>query len=227
MKPVRRDQQGFTLFELLVVVSVLAAMASIAAVAIDGYEQAAEEELVHVEMKNIAQAIHRYRADTGAFPAAGTDSTSDLSALFEQPAGVKAWDVNSGFGWHGPYLTPESQERLHIAGSGSSECNLNLDVGITVSLSNSVLALSDTFVRTRNYSDTDDCFVIRDDGNWVARDASGQPYHYETEYKAAWHLQCTTSSAGCIALISAGKDGVFADPSNTESDDIVKVLRVN
>ena len=64
-------QQGFTLLELLVVVSILAAVAGIATSAVDGYNERAREELVHVEMNNIADAIYKFKTDTGYFPKTG------------------------------------------------------------------------------------------------------------------------------------------------------------
>ncbi len=85
MKPLRRDQQGFTLFELLVVVSVLAAMASIAAVAVDGYQQTAEDELAKVEIQAIASAIQRFKADTGYYPREGLFADDQLYGSNSSP----------------------------------------------------------------------------------------------------------------------------------------------
>jgi len=64
-------QRGFTLIELLVVVSILAAIAGVTATAIGSYDQDAREQLVRVEMKNIAKAIRRFREDTGYWPKTG------------------------------------------------------------------------------------------------------------------------------------------------------------
>jgi prepilin-type N-terminal cleavage/methylation domain-containing protein len=101
-------QQGFTLLELLVVVSILAAVAGIATSAVGGYNERAREELVHVEMNNIADAIYKFHTDTGYFPKTGLfgegerdeisvgkliyqypetfKSEENLDFLYEQPA---------------------------------------------------------------------------------------------------------------------------------------------
>jgi len=71
-----RRNLGFTLIELLVVVSVLAAIAGMTSVALDGYQQDAEEKLTRVEMQRIANAIRRFKEDTGYWPKTGPFSYS-------------------------------------------------------------------------------------------------------------------------------------------------------
>ncbi len=215
------SQQGFTLLELMVVVSVLAAMAGIAAVAMDGYEREAQEQLVHTEMKRIANAIHRFKADTGYYPKTGifadnTDNDANLEWLFSQPVasgGVPSmdWNATTGRGWHGPYLALESQQLL-----STQDCDLD-----TLGTSSAFAALSDTFERNRTYTSSDSCFIVRDDGSWVARESSGRPYRYQINYSSSWNTQCTTGTDTCVALVSDGEDGVASN------DDIVTVLRVN
>lgn len=86
-----KKQQGFTLLELLVVVSVLATLAGITAVAMDGYEQDAQEQLVNTEMKRIASAIYRFKEDTGYFPKEGIFAGD---ALFGADSGDEKIDYN-------------------------------------------------------------------------------------------------------------------------------------
>ncbi len=69
-------QQGFTLIELLVVVSILASLAGLASVAMDGYQQDAEEKITRVEMQRIANAIRKFKIDTGYWPKTGLFSYS-------------------------------------------------------------------------------------------------------------------------------------------------------
>lgn len=233
MKPVRRDQQGFTLFELLVVVSVLAAMASIAAVAIDGYEQAAEKDLVHVEMKNISDAIHQFAVDTGHYPKTGIFQheptgednfawlftapkyDSDKDADIDVDDKTLGWNPNASIGWNGPYLTLDSQQRFL-----SEDCDLDVAVD-PVKLE---VSISDTFVQKNSNPAT--CFTVYDKGTWIKKAVEGTEYHYETGFSMNWHPQCTGATS-CIALVSAGEDGKFAGSTDTDSDDVVKVLRVN
>jgi prepilin-type N-terminal cleavage/methylation domain-containing protein len=64
-------QQGFTLLEMLVVVSLLAAVAFIGAGTFRGVLRSTEEQLVYAEMQQIAEAIRRFRQDTGYYPKEG------------------------------------------------------------------------------------------------------------------------------------------------------------
>ncbi len=75
----RRATEGFTLLELLVVVSVLAALAGLTATIVDRYERDAQIKLAEVEMARIASAIYRFRADTGYFPGTGPFSRHAMS----------------------------------------------------------------------------------------------------------------------------------------------------
>lgn len=244
MKPVRRDQQGFTLFELLVVVSVLAAMAGIAAVAVDGYQSKAEEELVNVEMKRIASAIYRFKQDTGVFPKESNFSadtvfgsasshektiysdSQNLSWLFTAPknsAGdeVMPFNVNTGQGWNGPYLTMDSSSRF-LEGKCFVE-TFDLEASdITY------LAVEDVFNRTKKYEATilEDCFILRKNSRWTGRDSSGNPYQYQTGFTNNDYPDCPGSGNGCVVLLSAGPDGSFSATPG-DGDDIVKILGVN
>ncbi|WP_309386443.1 prepilin-type N-terminal cleavage/methylation domain-containing protein [Cerasicoccus frondis] len=63
--------RGFTLLELLVVVSVLAAVAFIATGAYRGISEDSSDRLVRVEMLEIAKAIQQFKHDTGYYPKTG------------------------------------------------------------------------------------------------------------------------------------------------------------
>jgi prepilin-type N-terminal cleavage/methylation domain-containing protein len=63
--------RGFTLLELLVVVSILSAVAFIAAGTFRGASEQANDGLVRVEMQVIAKAIRQFKQDTGYYPKTG------------------------------------------------------------------------------------------------------------------------------------------------------------
>jgi len=231
-----KQQSGFTLLELLVVVSVLASLAGIAAVAMDGYEQDAQEQLVHVEMKRIASAIYRFKEDTGYFPEKGIFSENgdneNFDWMFSSPVDgsnneILPWNANVGRGWHGPYLTLESQSKF--ATTTDNNCFIDTDTFSTAIGNGSqetVPGIADPFERKMTYSDGDACFTIRDNGKWVQKEFSGQPYHYNTAYSDNIpDSDCVSGTNTCIALISAGKDSTF--DTSADSDDIVLVLEIN
>lgn len=235
-----KKQQGFTLLELLVVVSVLATLAGITAVAMDGYEQDAQEQLVNTEMKRIASAIYRFKEDTGYFPKEGVfksdrlfsvgderdryERDENMGWLFISPeneAGdtVAPWNIHAAKGWNGPYLTNESQNRL-------SDTNCDLPAGVDIT--KSFIGLMDTFERNKTYTSTSVCLVVNASGNWIGRKFSGSPYQYDLAYKNNALTQCMDSGPGCLALVSAGENNKFdTDLTDNKSDDVVFVLRVN
>lgn len=223
-------QSGFTLIELLVVISVLAAMAGIAVTAIDSYDDEARDQLARVEMNNIANAIYRFKQDTGYFPHEGVFASSDSIAhesnfdfLFSSPQSssvdILPWQADVARGWNGPYLTTTSQQRLHFAHGSplSSDCDL-----AAVDITSTFIALEDTYERARSYNNTDDCFTIYSDGQWIARAAAGIPYQYRLGYFQTSNPDCPSTTNNCIALISAGRDSVF-----DSGDDLVTILRKN
>ena len=108
-----KNTKGFTLIELLVVVSILAALAGITSVAMDGYYEDSQEQITRVEMQRIANAIRRFKADTGYWPK--TESTPYTYDEYEDPANfsflfsqtktsIPDWTPEYAIGWHGPYI---------------------------------------------------------------------------------------------------------------------------
>lgn len=71
MRSLFRSHTGFTLLELLVVVSILAAVALVASGAYWHVNDDVNEQLVHAEMQEIAAAIKRFKQDTGYYPKEG------------------------------------------------------------------------------------------------------------------------------------------------------------
>ncbi|WP_415892325.1 type II secretion system protein [Neptuniibacter sp. PT8_73] len=129
-----------------------------------------------------------------------------------------AWNVNSSRGWNGPYLELSSQNYVV---SNSTICGLsesNFDTGFD---GNGAVGLTDTF--ERNTSGSESCAAVKNSGEWVRREFSGQAYRYDIDYENDALDQCSEDSTddnGCIVLASAGVDSQYG----TE-DDLVSVLR--
>lgn len=236
-----KKQQGFTLLELLVVVSVLATLAGITAVAMDGYEQDSQEQLVQTEMKRIASAIYRFKEDTGYFPEEGIFTKTNASNaeksgfewLFFRPddkyGNPVLWNINTGKGWNGPYLELESSSNLASAvDPNDNACSLTPAIFNTAIEDNTqevVVAIEDVFERKQLYSTTSSCFYQRNKkGKWVAKNYAGNAYQYDLEYSSPWHPHCT-GTVKCIALLSLGDKG--EKDTGSYLDDHVYVLRVN
>lgn len=249
----QQKNSGFTLIELLVVVAILAAMAGIATTALGGYQEKARGELVLTEMKKISNAIFKFKVNTGYFPKKGIFSTknesdvdkSDFSFLFYSPrnngSDAKSkgneklpWDIASNRGWNGPYLSMDSihylrlgdcQKKVFEDGMHVFPVNINREMD-----KNSIIALEDTFKKQVKLNSSVACLVSKNRekrqqvGQWTAKEYAGSPYYYETAFKNNIYPECQESGAGCVALLSAGKNGKY---ENGSRDDIVTVLRTN
>lgn len=88
-----RNEDGYTLLELMVVILILALIISIAAPKVIGYFGRSKTHAAEIQISNIMASLSLYRLDAGKYPT----EAQGLKALVEQPADVKTWD--------GPYLT--------------------------------------------------------------------------------------------------------------------------
>jgi len=70
----RRKNQGFTLIELMVVITILGLLASIAAVNVMGFLKKAKIETTKEKMRNIQMAVKSFRLNKNRIP----DSLTDL-----------------------------------------------------------------------------------------------------------------------------------------------------
>jgi general secretion pathway protein G len=90
---IRRDTDaGFTLLELLVVLGILALLATVGYPQVLRYLGVARTETARAQLSAIATSLELYALDTGTFPS----QQAGLNALIQAPAGAKRW--------RGPYL---------------------------------------------------------------------------------------------------------------------------
>ena len=87
-----RDQEGFTLVELLVVLVILGLIVGFAAPQVMNYLGGAKTDTAQVQVERLSAILDLYRLDVGSYP----DESAGLNALLEAPAGVE--------NWNGPYL---------------------------------------------------------------------------------------------------------------------------
>lgn len=91
------DSQGFTLFELLVVLAILGLLAAIVGPQVVRYLGSSRTQTARVQVKNVASALELYRLDVGRYPT----TQEGLSALVTAPTPAPP-------GWNGPYLPQAS-----------------------------------------------------------------------------------------------------------------------
>jgi general secretion pathway protein G len=89
---VLKNARGFTLLELMVVLLILALIASIAAPQVTKHLRKAKVETAKIQVEALGAAVDSFNIDNGRFPT----TEEALKALVEKPAGLETWD--------GPYI---------------------------------------------------------------------------------------------------------------------------
>ncbi|MEM7192371.1 MAG: type II secretion system major pseudopilin GspG [Pseudomonadota bacterium] len=85
----RGTVKGFTLLELLVVLAILAMIATFAGPQVFKWLSGAKSDTARIQIENLSASIDLYRLEVGKLP-------PDLEALVSKPAGADKWN--------GPYL---------------------------------------------------------------------------------------------------------------------------
>lgn len=88
----RRDEAGYTLVELLVVLAILGLLVAIAAPRLISYFGTAKVDTAKVQIERLGGVLDLYHIEVGRYP---TDQEG-LTALVERPTQVAVWN--------GPYL---------------------------------------------------------------------------------------------------------------------------
>ncbi len=89
-------QSGVTILEILVVLAIIALLASVVAPRVIGQLGKAKSETAELQIDNLVTATQLFYIDTGRYPS----EAEGLSALIESPAGAE--------GWNGPYLDSDT-----------------------------------------------------------------------------------------------------------------------
>ena len=84
----RTAQQGFTLLEIMVVVTILGLLAAFIVPNVIGQGEKAKADLAKANMASIANALDMYKLDNNRYPT--TDQ--GLQALVEKPAEARNWN---------------------------------------------------------------------------------------------------------------------------------------
>jgi general secretion pathway protein G len=91
-RPVRRGEQGFTLVEILVVITIIGLIMGLVGPRVLNYLSEAKSKAAKIQIESFASALDLYFLDTGRYP-----STSEgLMALVQRPG--------NSLPWNGPYL---------------------------------------------------------------------------------------------------------------------------
>jgi len=89
-QPTRSPRNGFTLLELLIVISIIAILAAILLPTIQSIFGTADRRKALLEMNQVVQAVEAFYADYGRLPVSRTDQTSKPDKDFSGPTASKA-----------------------------------------------------------------------------------------------------------------------------------------
>ena len=87
-----RDERGFTLVELLVVITIIALIMGIVGPRVLNYLTESKAKAAKIQIESFASALDLFFLDTGRYP----NSSEGLNALVNRPGNIAAWN--------GPYL---------------------------------------------------------------------------------------------------------------------------
>ena len=181
---------GLTLTELVVVLSILVALAAVAAPQLSSTNEKAREIASRSSVVEVRDAVMQFWSDCKySYPASPiVDQRIELGDLLDLPGSFQAFDPNVGLGWNGPYLQSDGKSyTVDVAGGFTT------DYGDP-----SQFAVRDTFIN-QDY-----------DGDGVLE--SGSPLVIQEPTLAALDAQSLTYSVGEpreVRVVSAGPNGIL------------------
>jgi general secretion pathway protein G len=88
----RRDERGFTLVEILVVITIIGLIMALVGPRVINYLGEAKVKAAKIQIQSFGSALDLYYLDAGRYPS----SSEGLTALAQRPGGAATWN--------GPYL---------------------------------------------------------------------------------------------------------------------------
>jgi len=120
-----KKQQGFTLLELLIVVSIMAIIAGMGLMSHKKTQDYSKEKAIHTEMRELQQAIIHFFKDQNSYTAA---SPADIEFLLSSNSNSnEVWNPDYRTGWRGPYIKVGDYSTPFVSIADSSNTGLELN----------------------------------------------------------------------------------------------------
>ncbi len=99
MTLMKKNNRAFTLLEIIVMVGILALLATLMITKVEGVFGSSQQTIAKIFVRDSAKTpLERYRMDMGSYPSTG----EGLTVLMTPPAATSS-STSTG-SWHGPYL---------------------------------------------------------------------------------------------------------------------------
>jgi general secretion pathway protein G len=130
MKRTLRQEDGYTLVELLVVLAILGLLATIATTQVLRYFSSAKVSTAHAQVESFSSALDLYKLDIGRYPT----SQEGLAALKTKPATADNWNgpyvknttsLNDPWGHPYTYVSPGRHGDFDLSSNGPDGATAN------------------------------------------------------------------------------------------------------